>query len=95
MSQTSSGPGVWWRHLWSLTGGGPGTCWRTGSVKSSQNINLDLTIDFQVYPAPSNDTLQLRGVDKAESGRAYYGQLTGITCYLLGLFIRIGLDLSK
>jgi len=54
----------------------------------------DLLEDW-VYPAPSNDTLQLRGVDKAESWRAYYGQLTGITCYLLGLFIRIGLDLTK
>jgi len=65
----------------------------------------DLLEDW-VYPSPANDTIQVRQLrqteeteegdeDKTKSLISLYGQLTGITCYLLGLFIRTGLDLSK
>jgi len=57
----------------------------------------DLLEDW-VYPVPANKTVQLKGEEgetESQSWISLYGQLTGVTCYLLGLFIRIGLDLTK
>jgi len=61
----------------------------------------DLLEDW-VYPDPSlseNGTLVMENgtqtTDQPETGSlTWYKQLTGITCYCLGIFVRIGLDLA-
>ena len=44
----------------------------------------------QVYPDPAKEPSS----DDSSPG-TWYRQLTGITCYCLGLFVRIALDLAQ
>ena len=92
---------------WLLIGEGLGIFWKIGSVQPQIFIkHIRTLIYLQVYPDPDpgkeyvTNSLKSAQSDNEVSEEppvtvmSWYRQLTGITCYLLGIIVRIGLDLA-
>ena len=89
---------AYWRGTWDLL-----EDWVRTASNILQTHFKTLIIYLQVYPDPDPDKEYVTNSLKSDNEvseespvtvMSWYRQLTGITCYLLGIIVRIGLDLA-